>query len=284
LLLAAAFLAPTLVTILLIRIVPFIGAVVSTLYVRDGVGLLAEEQFAGVQNYIDLLSDPLFQATLGRTLLFTAVINPLQIALALAVALLLTRRLPARGLWRMAVFIPCTIPLVGSSIAWGVALRQDGPINGILQIFGIPAQPFLNSPEQALGSIILLASWVGIGYWMIFLIAGINDIPGELYEAAALDGAGAWRTFWAVTFPMLRRPLLFVLVADTVANFVMFVPMQMLTDGGPQNSTTMLMFDAYRRTYTYSQPNQGATATVILTVLMLIIVFIQFRLLKEDTR
>lgn len=283
-LLAAAFLAPTLVTILLIRIVPFIGAVISTLYVRDGVGLLAEEQFAGLQNYIDLLSDPLFQATLGRTLLFTAVINPLQIGLSLTVALLLTRRLPARGLWRMAVFIPCTIPLVGSSIAWGVALRQDGPINGILQLFGIPAQPFLNSPDQAMGSIILLASWVGIGYWMIFLIAGINDIPGELYEAAALDGASAWRTFWAVTFPMLRRPLLFVLVADTVANFVMFVPMQMLTDGGPQNSTTMLMFDAYRRTYTYSQPNQGATATVILTVLMLIIVFIQFRLLKEDKR
>ncbi|MBW9095032.1 sugar ABC transporter permease [Microbacterium jejuense] len=280
----AAFLAPAVVTILLIRIIPFIGAVISTLHVREGVGLLAEERFAGFQNYIELLSDPLFQATLGRTLLFNLIINPLQIALALVIAVLLTRRVPARGLWRMAVFIPCTIPLVGSSIAWGVALRADGPINGILQAVGLPAQPFLSSPTQALASIMLVASWVGIGYWMIFLIAGINEIPDELYEAASLDGAGAWRSFWSVTLPMLKRPLLFVLVADTVANFVLFVPMQMLTGGGPQNSTTMLMFDAYRRTYTYSQPNQGATATVILTVVMLIIVFVQFRLLKEDAR
>ena len=283
-LMVAAFLAPAVVTILLIRIIPFIGAVISTLHVRDGIGLLAEERFAGFQNYIELLSDPLFQATLGRTLLFNVIINPLQIALALVIAVLLTRRVPARGLWRMAVFIPCTIPLVGSSIAWGVALRADGPINGILQALGLPAQPFLSSPTQALASIMLVASWVGIGYWMIFLIAGINEIPDELYEAASLDGAGAWRSFWSVTLPMLKRPLLFVLVADTVANFVLFVPMQMLTGGGPQNSTTMLMFDAYRRTYTYSQPNQGATATVILTVVMLIIVFIQFRLLKEDAR
>jgi len=281
---AAAFLAPAVVTILLIRIVPFIGAVISTLHVRDGIGLLAEERFAGFQNYIDLLSDPLFQATLGRTLLFNVIINPLQIALALVIAVLLTRRVPARGLWRMAVFIPCTIPLVGSSIAWGVALRADGPINGILQALGLPTQPFLSSPTQALASIMLVASWVGIGYWMIFLIAGINEIPDELYEAASLDGAGGWRSFWSVTLPMLKRPLLFVLVADTVANFVLFVPMQMLTGGGPQNSTTMLMFDAYRRTYTYSQPNQGATATVILTVVMLVIVFVQFRLLKEDAR
>jgi len=281
---AAAFLAPAVVTILLIRIVPFIGAVISTLHVRDGIGLLAEERFAGFQNYIDLLSDPLFQATLGRTLLFNVIINPLQIALALVIAVLLTRRVPACGLWRMAVFIPCTIPLVGSSIAWGVALRADGPINGILQALGLPTQPFLSSPTQALASIMLVASWVGIGYWMIFLIAGINEIPDELYEAASLDGAGGWRSFWSVTLPMLKRPLLFVLVADTVANFVLFVPMQMLTGGGPQNSTTMLMFDAYRRTYTYSQPNQGATATVILTVVMLVIVFVQFRLLKEDAR
>ncbi|GAA5209795.1 sugar ABC transporter permease [Microbacterium kyungheense] len=283
-LMVAAFLAPAVVTILLIRIIPFVGAVISTLHVRDGIGLLAEERFAGFQNYIELLSDPLFQATLGRTLLFNVIINPLQIALALVIAVLLTRRVPARGLWRMAVFIPCTIPLVGSSIAWGVALRADGPINGILQALGLPAQPFLSSPTQALASIMLVASWVGIGYWMIFLIAGINEIPDELYEAASLDGAGAWRSFWSVTLPMLKRPLLFVLVADTVANFVLFVPMQMLTGGGPQNSTTMLMFDAYRRTYTYSQPNQGATATVILTVVMLIIVFVQFRLLKEDAR
>lgn len=279
---ALLFLAPALVAILLLRLVPFAGAVISTLHSRVGVGLLAEERFSGLQNYVDLLSDGLFRDTLVRTIVFNLVINPVQIALALAVSMLMTRRLHLRGFWRMAVFIPCTIPLVGSSIAWGVALRDDGPINGILAALGLGNQPFFTSPQQALPSIMLVASWVGIGYWMLFLIGGINDVPDELYEAAALDGASGWRTFWSVTVPMLRRPLLFVLVADTVANFVLFVPVQMLTNGGPQNSTTLLMFDAYRRTYTYSQPNQGATATVILTLIMLVIVAIQFRMLKED--
>ncbi|WP_377494712.1 carbohydrate ABC transporter permease [Microlunatus sp. GCM10028923] len=278
---AAVFLAPALLAIVLLRLVPFAGAVWSTLFERVGVGLLAEERFAGLKNYAVLFSDQLFLGTLVRTVLFNLVINPLQIALAMAVAVLLTRKLPGRGIWRTAVFIPCTIPIVGSSIAWGVALRNDGPVNGLLGVFGIGPQPFFTSPAQALPSIVLVASWVGIGYWMLFLIGGLNDINREVYEAASIDGAGAWRTFWSITLPLMKRPLLFVLVADTVANFVLFVPVQMLTNGGPQESTTLLMFDAYRRTYTYSQPNLGATSTLVLTLIMLLIVAIQFRLLRE---
>jgi multiple sugar transport system permease protein len=228
-----------------------------------------------------LFGDPLFLNTLVRTIVFNLVINPVQIALAMAIAVLMTRRIPGRGIWRTAVFIPCTIPLVGSSIAWGVALRGDGPVNGILSALGIGPQPFLTSPTQALPSIILVASWVGIGYWMLFLIGGLNDINNEVYEAASIDGASGWRTFWSITLPLMKRPLLFVLVADTVANFVLFVPPQLLTNGGPEESTTLLMFDAYRRTYTYSQPNLGATSTLVLTLIMLLIVAIQFRLLRE---
>lgn len=278
---AAVFLAPALLAIVLLRLVPFAGAVRSTLFERVGVGLLAEERFAGLKNYAVLFSDQLFLGTLVRTVAFNLVINPLQIALAMAVAVLLTRKLPGRGIWRTAVFIPCTIPIVGSSIAWGVALRNDGPVNGLLGVLGIGPQPFFTSPAQALPSIVLVASWVGIGYWMLFLIGGLNDINREVYEAASIDGAGAWRTFWSITLPLMKRPLLFVLVADTVANFVLFVPVQMLTNGGPQESTTLLMFDAYRRTYTYSQPNLGATSTLVLTLIMLLIVAIQFRLLRE---
>lgn len=278
---AALFLTPAVLAIILLRLVPFAGAVWSTLFERAGVGLLAQERFAGLKNYVVLFGDPLFQGTLVRTILFNLVINPLQIALAMAVSVLLTRRIAARGVWRTAVFIPCTIPIVGSSIAWGVALREDGPINGLLGVVGIGPQPFFTSPAQALASIVLVASWVGIGYWMLFLIGGLNDINREVYEAAAIDGAGGWRTFWSITLPLMKRPLLVVLVADTVANFVLFVPVQLLTNGGPQESSTRLMFDAYRRTYTFSQPNLGATSTLVLTLIMLLIVAIQFRLLRE---
>jgi ABC-type sugar transport system permease subunit len=279
---AVLFLAPALLAIGLLRIVPFAGAAWSTLYKRVGVGLLAEQRFAGVDNYATLFSDPLFRGTLVRTVVFNLILNPVQIALAMCVAVLMTRVIPLRGLWRTAVFIPCTIPLVGSSIAWGIALRGDGPINGILQALGFGPQPFFTSPHQALASIMLVASWVGIGYWMLFLIGGLNDVNTELYEASGLDGANSWRTFWHITLPLMKRPLLFVLVADTVANFVLFIPVQLLTNGGPQESTTLLMFDAYRRTYSYSQPNLGATSTLILTLIMLVIVAIQFRLLKDE--
>lgn len=276
-----AFLAPAMIAIILLRLLPFGGAVRSSLYVRDGVGLLAPERFAGLHNFAVLFGDEYFVGTLIRTLIFNLVINPVQIACAMAVALLLTQRLPGRGLWRTAVFIPCTIPMVGSSIAWGIALRQDGPINAILGAIGIGEQPFFSSPTQALPSIMLVASWIGIGYWMLFLIGGLNDVNAETYEAAKIDGASAWQTLWRITIPQMRRPLLFVLVADTVANFVLFIPVQMLTNGGPESSTTLLMFDAYRRTYTYSQPNLGAAATLVLIVIMLIIVAVQFRLLRE---
>jgi multiple sugar transport system permease protein len=174
------------------------------------------------------------------------------------------------------------VPMVGSSIAWGIALNPNGPVNAIIGVLGGRPQPFFTSPHQALASIIVLASWIGIGYWMMFLISGLQAIPEELYDAAKTDGAGALRTFFSITIPLLKRPLLFVLVADTVANFVLFVPVQLLTQGGPQGSTTLLMFDAYRTTYGYGSRNLGAAEVVILTVIMIFFVLLQFRLLREE--
>jgi multiple sugar transport system permease protein len=174
------------------------------------------------------------------------------------------------------------VPIVGSSIAWGVALRPKGPVNAIIEALGGEPQPFFTSPDQALASIILVASWIGIGYWMIFLIAGLEAIPEEYYEAARIDRAGPIRSFFSITLPLLKRPLLFVLVANTVANFVLFVPIQLLTGGGPQSSTTLLMFDAYRQTYAYGSRNLGAAEVIILTLIMLFFVALQFRLLRED--
>jgi ABC-type sugar transport system permease subunit len=278
---AFAFLAPAFLAILFLRIAPSVGAFVSSLY-QGFPGGVREAEFAGFANYSDLFSTPAFVETLVRTIVFNLIINPLQVVLALLVAVVMTRRVPARGLWRTLVFIPATVPIVGSSIAWGVALRPKGPVNAIIEGLGGEAQPFFTSPDQALASIILVASWIGIGYWMLFLIAGLEAIPGEYYEAARIDRAGPIRQFFSITLPLLKRPLLFVLVANTVANFVLFVPIQLLTNGGPQSSTTLLMFDAYRQTFTFGSRNLGAAEVIILTLIMLFFVALQFRLLRED--
>ncbi|MGN6199337.1 carbohydrate ABC transporter permease [Humibacter sp.] len=275
------FLAPAVVSLVVLRVAPTIGAIGSSLY-KAFPGGLVPATFAGLTNYQALFGDSDFIATIGRTILFNVIINPLQVVIALLVAVLFTQRIPLVGLWRTLLFIPVTIPIVGSCIAWSAALQPDGPVNALIKAIGGQPQPFFTSPSQALACIILVASWIGIGYWMLFLIAGLDSIPTEYYEAARLDRAGWFRTFFQITIPLLKRPLLFVLVADTVANFVLFVPVQLLTDGGPQGSTTLLMFNAYRTTYEYGSRNLGAAEVVILTIIMLVFVVLQFRLLREE--
>ena len=278
---AVVFLTPAVAALVVLRLVPTIGAVVTSLYKAFPGGIIPAT-FAGFRNYNSLFSDPNFVSTIVRTLVFNVIINPLQIVLALLVAVLFVQRIPLVGVWRTLVFIPITVPMVGSSIAWGTALNPNGPVNAVIGVLGGKPQPFFTSPHQALACIIVLASWIGIGYWMMFLISGLQAIPEELYDAAKTDGAGSVRTFVSITLPLLKRPLLFVLVADTVANFVLFVPVQLLTQGGPQASTTLLMFDAYRTTYGYGSRNLGAAEVVILTVIMIFFVLLQFRLLREE--
>lgn len=279
---ALIFLAPALIAIFSMRVAPSVGAFASSLY-KGLPGGVQQPRFSGLDNYQDLFTNPAFVDTFVRTMMFNVIINPLQLGLALLIAAVMTQCVALRGLWRTLVFIPATIPVVGSSIAWGVALRPEGPVNAIISTLGGDPQPFFTSPDQALASIILVASWIGIGYWMIFLIAGLEAIPGQYYEAARIDRAGPIRTFFSITLPLLKRPLLFVLVANTAANFVLFVPIQLLTSGGPQSSTTLLMFDAYRTSYGYGSRNLGAAEIIVLTLIMLFFVALQFRLLREDT-
>jgi len=278
---ATVFLLPAMVAILSTRVWPTVGAISSSLHTGFPGGV-REPVFSWFDNYVRLFENPAFIEMIVRTIAFNLVINPLQIAIALVVSLAMTRTIPFRGLWRTLVFIPATVPIVGSSIAWGVGLRSDGPVNAVISALGGTPQPFFTSPAQALASIILVATWIGVGYWMLFLIAGIEAIPKEYYEAAKIDRAGPIRTFFSITVPQLKRPLLFVLVACTVANFVLFVPIQLITNGGPQSSTTLLMFDAYRTTFGYGSRNLGAAEVVILTSIMLLFVALQFFLLRED--
>jgi ABC-type sugar transport system permease subunit len=278
---ALLFLAPTVALIVVLRIVPTVAAITES--TRSGLpGSLAEPEFAGLDVFAKMFSSESFWNTVAQTLVFNVVINPLQILLALALAVLLTRNVPARGLWRTIVFLPAAVPMAGSTILWGIALRPDGPVNGVLALVGISPQPWFTSPQQVVLSLIILASWIGIGYWMMFLIAGLNDIPSVYYEAARMDGAGPIRTFFSVTLPMLRRPLLFVLVADTVSNFVLFAPVQILTGGGPEERSNFLMYDIFHRSYDLSDPYQASAELVVLLVIMIAIVAVQFRLLGSD--
>lgn len=268
---AVALLTPAIAALLLLRIVPAIEAFRLSLTSAGGELTLT--------HFTRLFGDPAFLNSLTVTLVFSLIVNPFQIALALVLAVLLTKHIPLVGLWRTLILLPIAIPQAVSAVIWFVLFRPDGPLNGVLEIFGIPSIPWLISADMALYSVIIVVSWVGVGYWMTFLVAGINEIPGSLYEAAELDGAGPLRTFWSITVPGLRRQLLFVLVADTVSNFLIFAPVRILTGGGPSGSTDLIMNNIFERAYTLGDMGSASAATVVLVAIVIVVVGIQFYLM-----
>lgn len=270
---ALAFILPSLIVLIVVRLIPAGHAILSSFQFNG--------EFVGLENYAFIFETPRIVDSIKTTLLFNLLINPLQILIALILALLLVDRVIWSPLWRVLMFMPAAVPLSVTTIVWGIAMRpDDGLLNSFLNFFGIASQPFLTSPSQALGSIMLLASWAGVGYWMVFLISGLKEIPVSIKEAAQLDGAGYWQTLFFVTLPMLRRTLAFVLVADTIANFLLFPPVQILTRGGPSNSTNLIMFEIYRNAFTFNDLGLAYALMVILLMILLVIVTIQFRLLR----
>jgi len=275
---ALLFLLPALLAVVLLRLWPMALAVHVSLIEPGASGY-------SFGNYRYLLTSPEFLGSLKTTVMFSLIVNPLQIAIALALALLMNAAIPAIGFWRMLILVPVAIPPSVSAVVWGTALRPDGMINAILAIFGIEPLPFLTSADQALWSIIVIVSWIGIGYWMTFLLAGLQEIPSSLYEAIRIDGGNRWQQFRYVTWPQLRRPLTFVLVANTVANFLVFAPVQILTGGGPQGSTNLVMNEIYSLAFLMGDPSGAAAATVMLVGIVLVVVTVQFRLMnREDAR
>lgn len=275
---ALYFLAPALLALVVLRLLPAAMALVSSLRhhsLVDGV-----TTFVGFDNYADLFGDSQFWQSVRVTMLFSLVINPLQVLIALGLAVLLNRRFAGVRFWRSLVFAPIAVPPAVSAVIWGILYRPEGPLNAILGTMGIPPQPFLTSSQQALFALIVLMSWVGVGYWMMFLIAGLQDIPQECYDAAAVDGASAWQRFVHITLPLLRRPLAFVLVADTVSNFLVFAPVQLLTRGGPDGSTNLMMYDVFRRAYSVGDINFAQAEVVVLVAITLAVVAVQFRMMQ----
>lgn len=272
---ALAFLMPALVSVFLLRLWPAAVAV-NTSLIPPGGGDYSLENF----RYI--FTDPVFLNSLKVTIVFLLIVNPLQIAISLALALLMNTMVPLIGFWRTVILLPVAIPQSVSAVVWGVALRPDGLVNAVLVALGMEPQRFLTSSDQALASIILIVSWIGVGYWMTFILAGLQDIPKSLYEAVRIDGANRWQQFRFVTLPQLRRPLTFVLVANTVANFLIFAPVQILTAGGPEGSTDLIMNTVYTQAFIISDPESAAASTVVLVGVVLLIVILQFRLMRAE--
>jgi multiple sugar transport system permease protein len=273
------FLFPAMAGIALFSLYPILKGVVNSFFTTSF--LTGSDIFVGLSNYKELFDNPAFWKSLNVTLLFNVVINPVQIILAILIALFLNRQLKGLSFFRTIHYIPITVSLPITCVLWAVLLNPDqGLVNSLLDMVGLARQPFLSSQHQALWVIIGIATWKGVGYWSIFLLAGLQEVPKNLYEASSIDGAGKWQTFKNVTYPEMKRTILFVVIADTIANFLLFAPQYILTKGGPNYSTDVLMYETFNNAYVYSNSGLAAALVVVLLLLMIIAVAVEYLIFR----
>ena len=271
-----ALLAPALLGLFVFRLYPIAIAVVSSFYTTDHGGTV----FTGLGNYESLISDHVFWRSLRVTLWFNLLVNPIQIAISLGLALLYIRKFPGASVYRIFFLIPIGVSVPVAAIVWRIMLSQGGLVNGLLDLVGVEPQPWLTSSSLPLYSVIAIATWKGASYWMIFIVGGLQNISPELYDAARVDGVRPWQRLLFITLPLLRPALLFVLAADVSINFLLFAPIYMLTQGGPAGSTDVLMYEAYKQGFIFGDMGRAMAMVVVIVAILLIVVGLQFRLLS----
>lgn len=285
-----AMIAPAAIGLLLFVLLPFLLAGwLSTQNVR--LDTPQPPSWFGLEHYRRLLLDPDFRGEfltgLRNNLIFAAVVVPVQTALALALAVLLNRPLRGMPVFRTFFFMPVVFPMALVAVVWKVIYTRGelGLLNSVLDTvsFGlIPAQDWLGNPSTALAAIIIMSIWQGVGLQMVILLAGLQGIPGELYEAAALDKAGPWQRFRHVTLPGLRNTLIFVAMVTTILSFRVFDQVYIMTGGGPQDATTTVMYQAVTTAFTANNVGRASAITVLFFLIVLTITLIQRRVLREE--
>lgn len=237
-------------------------------------------------NYQRVFAEKTFWNCLNVTLKFNVVTIPLQIIISFLMALLVSSKVRGTGVFRTIFYIPFAVSITVCVMVWNLMFQfNGGVVNSFLSLFGVPPQGFFNDRKQALWCIVVLASWKGCGYWMMFLMAGIKNIDSSVYEAARIDGARYPRIVWSIMLPLMRRTILFVCVANTSSNMLLFAPMQLVTEGGPRNSTNVLMYEAYRSAFRYADMPRCAVIVSVLLAIILAIALVQFFALGDrDTK
>lgn len=274
------FLAPSLVILAVFVFWPIIQSVVLSLHQwRFGA---AVQDFVGAANYEKMWKDPRAWNALKNTVYFTVFFVPLGVVIPLALALLLNRAIPARTLFRAAIFLPVISSFAIVALAWRFLLDPDiGLLTYWVSFLGLPKFSPLRDPDWAMPAVIVVTLWKNIGFNMVIYLAGLQAIAPVLYEAARIDGANTWQQFWNVTWPQLKTTNVFVLVISIIGAFQVFDPVFVLTpNGGPLFSTETLVSFIYRQGITQFNLSYAAAVGFVLFVIVLVLTLIQMWLTR----
>ena len=277
---AILMLLPALVLILVFLIVPI---VLTFILAFTNARLISPEpaRFIGVDNFVRLFGSDTFWASLRNTVIFAVVIVPFQSALALVLAFLVNTKTRGTNFFRTVYFLPVVTSIVVVSMLWLFLYQPNGLINALLAKIGIQGPDWLGNPNTALLAIIILSAWQAVGFHMVIWLSGLQTIPGELYEAADLDGANTWQKFAHVTWPGLRQTRTFILITITISAFALFSQVNLMTDGGPLDATTTLVYQAVRTGFQQQQTGYASAISLVFFVLVLAVSLIQ-RYLTRD--
>lgn len=280
------FLGPSLIVIFVFFFLPVIAAFAMSFTDFDiySLGNFNYLRVTGFDNYKKLLDEPLFWTALKNTFYFVVVGGPLSVAASLGAALLLNSKLiKYKSIFRMIYFLPVVTTLVAVSIVWRYFYHpRFGLLNYILSFIGLGPFDWLGDPNLAMPAIIILAVWKNFGYNMIIFIAGLQNIPEDLYEAASIEGATAWQKFKHITIPQLAPTTLFISVITMIGYFQLFAEPYVMTQGGPLNSTLSIVLYMYQEGFRWWNIGYSTAIAFALFIIILIGTLIQFKLQKES--
>ena len=256
-------------------------ATLSQSFFSDGTAL-RPATFVGLDNYAFMLDDKVFWKVVANNTWFALGTIPVSIALALLMAVWVNGLLPARGLLRMAYFTPTILPMIAVANIWLFFYTPDiGLLDQILRSFGLAGHNWLGDPSTVLACVIVMTVWKEAGFFMIFYLAALQSLPPELEEAAKLEGAGRWYSFWRVTFPLLMPTTLFVLINAVINSFKLVDHLFILTKGGPNNASNLLLYYIYEVAFSFFDEAYAATLTVVLLATLALIAIGQFIILDK---
>ena len=278
-LIALAFLAPSALPLLLFSLVPMGASAWISLHEWN---LLTPMRWVWVDNYAELLSDPQTGRAFANTLLYIAGYLPLVYVGGLVLALALNSRLPGRTVFRAVYFLPVVTSWVVVSLVWKWLLSPSGGlVNTVLGALGLPEPGWWTDPTWALPSVILASAWKDLGFVTVILLAGLQAIPQEYLEAAAVDGAGAWRRFWHITLPLLSPTTFFVVVISLINGFQVFDQVYVMTGGGPAGASEVVVLQIFDLTFRYGRAGDAAALSWLLFALVLVVTAVQLQLQKR---
>jgi multiple sugar transport system permease protein len=271
--------SPWLIGLLLFVLGPMVASLVLSFTRWD---LLSPAKFIGLQNYEKMFArDPLFWQSLKVTAIYTCVYVPVELAGGLILALVLNQRLRFVGVFRTIYYLPSVLPGVAFVVLWMWILHPDvGLINTLLSYIGIQGPRWLADPDWALPALLMMSLW-GLGRSMVIYLASLQGIPRHLYEAASIDGANAWHSFWKITLPMLTPTIFFNLVLSVISTFQTFTSAFVATDGGPLDSTLFYVLYLFRHAFQYF--NMGY-ASALAWILFLIILALTLLIVRSSGR